>query len=178
MPLPSQTADCPLAITLLACAKLIASSDSFMSMVGVVNETDALAKIYFQEAPDDLDPDAPPGEERLLCPRPRCIIYTDQYKRTRDGVAEWTGEATVRVGFETTIPASYQGNKLEESMYALNTIGKIAYELEALRDSDVGLGGFWCVQSIDLLDGPSPCDRVNEVEYFWGAHYLLTGRNS
>lgn len=178
MPLPSQTADCPLAITVLACLKLIASATAFQSMVGVSNATDALGHIYLQDAPDDRDPDAPPGEERLLYPRPRAIIYTDQYKRTRDGVAEWNGEATIRLGFETTIPSVYLGNKLEEGFYAINTIGSIAYEMESLRDAETGLGGFWALDSIDLLDGPAPCDRVNELEYFWGAHYLLTGRNS
>lgn len=178
MALPAQAATAPLAITALALAKCVASSAAFQALVGAATAVDALDRIYFQEAPDDKDPDAPEGEETLLYPRPRAIIYIDKCDRMHDGPGEWHGDTTLRLAFEVKVPDSYLGNKREEQFWVLNTIGQIAAEMEVLRDAETGLGGFYAFETLTLFDGPGPCDRVNELEYFWGAQYLVTGRNS
>ncbi|MDE2100765.1 MAG: hypothetical protein KGL39_26200 [Patescibacteria group bacterium] len=117
-----------IALPLYYAALTLAQSSTLQTLLGQVDATSALTKIFYGETDENAA-----GDER-----PRVLIdLIDDFARAKLDTTSWIGTGTIEALFEIPTPTLYQGesNRRDARIWFYDQVGQILADVEALAGS-------------------------------------------
>lgn len=157
-----------MAISMHALRRLVASSATFRTEVGVATEALALPHVYLFETNDE------PDGSNLVDARPRAIINLPGYSIDKDTSTGSRETFDLRLAIEL-VPSStiINGGTNDQATWFANVLGAIMTEMLANSGGANGSGEAYANVVNIGLDGRSPASNIPDDDpvnqFFWGA---------